>query len=134
MSYDKFHIVFNGEIYNYIEVKKELEKDGYKFTTSTDTEVILASYHKWGKNCVDRFVGMWSFCIFDTEKKTLFVSRDRFGIKPFYFYFSDNAFIFCSEIKAILNTGMVERKINYEQLYQYAAFRRFDDPNSTSNT
>ncbi len=131
MSFDKFHIIFNGEIYNHIEIKNELKIYGYNFKSNTDTEVILAAYHKWGMNCVNKFVGMWSFCIFDTEKKILFISRDRFGIKPFYFHFSDNTFIFSSEIKAIINSGMVERKINYKQLYQYVAFRRFDDPNST---
>ncbi|OUD34810.1 carbapenam-3-carboxylate synthase domain-containing protein [Flavobacterium sp. FPG59] len=80
---NKYAIVFNGEIYNYLEIKKELEKLGYFFKTKSDTEVILIAYEHWGNECVKKFNGMWSFCIYDKIKNILFCSRDRFGIKPF---------------------------------------------------
>lgn len=103
MSYlNKYTITFNGEIYNYIEIRDELKLKGYTFSSSTDTEVILAAYDKWGEECVNRFNGMWSFVIHDSEKQILFCSRDRFGIKPFYYLNNKNQFIFGSEIKQLL--------------------------------
>lgn len=95
-------IVFNGEIYNFNNIKIELEAKGYQFKTKSDTEVILASYLEWGTECVNRFNGMWSFCIYDTHKQELFCSRDRAGKKPFYYYLDKKQFIFSSEIKGIL--------------------------------
>ena len=97
MAYDGLVIVYNGEVYNYLEIRQELEKQGYKFGTTSDTEVILAAYREWGANCVTRFVGMWAFAIWDTAKKELFCSRDRFGIKPFYYIHSGDRFYFGSE-------------------------------------
>lgn len=94
-------ITYNGEIYNYIEIRQELEKKGIVFTTRTDTEVILAAYHVWGKDCVQRFNGMWSFALHDLEKQQVFFSRDRFGEKPFYYTNQRGRFIFCSEIKGL---------------------------------
>jgi len=103
MSYlDKYTITYNGEIYNYIEIKEELLKYGYIFNSNTDTEIILASYDKWGKDCVNKFNGMWAFSLYDKEKNILFCSRDRFGIKPFYYTEIDNIFAFGSEIKQLL--------------------------------
>lgn len=93
-------ICFNGEIYNYIELKKELHT--YNFKTDSDTEVILAAYHKWGKDCLNKFRGMFSFAIWDEKNQTLFCARDQFGIKPFYYTVSDNEFYFCSEVKGLL--------------------------------
>jgi asparagine synthase (glutamine-hydrolysing) len=101
MFFANLAIVYNGEIYNFQEIRTELESLGCKFTTGTDTEVILAAYHKWGQSCVEKFNGMWAFCIYDKDKKTLFLSRDRFGIKPLYYYFDGKRFIFASELKAI---------------------------------
>src|SRR6185436_3211836 len=100
MNYRDACIIYNGEIYNYIEIRKELESNGYAFTTSSDTEVILASYYEWGTKCVERFVGMWAFAIWDSKEKLLFCSRDRFGIKPFHYIFSDTKFYFASEYRA----------------------------------
>ena len=96
-------IVYNGEIYNYIEIREELRAKGYVFKSNTDTEVILKSYHLWGEECVHKFNGMWAFAIWDSKNKKLFCSRDRFGIKPFYYNHKQGThFIFASEIKSIL--------------------------------
>ncbi|CAM4114739.1 asparagine synthase (glutamine-hydrolyzing) [Gillisia limnaea] len=96
----RYYLTFNGEIYNYKELKEEL-KDFYDFRTSSDTEVLLAAYIHWGKNCLEKFRGMFAFGIWDTEKKEFFAARDRFGVKPFYYTFKDDSFYFSSEIKAL---------------------------------
>ncbi len=97
-------IVHNGEIYNYKELRKELEDKGYAFQSNTDTEVIIYSYKEWGYNCVKKFNGMWAFVIYDKNKSILFLSRDRFGIKPLYYFIKENGnLVFASEIKAILH-------------------------------
>jgi asparagine synthase (glutamine-hydrolysing) len=96
-------IVFNGEIYNYLELRADLEKTGAVFSSGTDTEVILAAYRAWGPSCLDRFNGMWAFAIYDCDKRTLFLARDRMGIKPLYYYTDPRGrFYFASEVKAIL--------------------------------
>jgi asparagine synthase (glutamine-hydrolysing) len=98
----KYTLTYNGEIYNYLEIKQELEQEGYPFHSHTDTEVILAAYDKWGKECVNKFNGMWAFALFDKEKNILFCSRDRFGVKPFYYSNTLEIFAFGSEIKQLL--------------------------------
>jgi len=98
-------IVFNGEIYNYPELIPELKAKGHKFVTRSDTEVILHAYEEYGTDCVNKFNGMWAFVIFDFNKKIFFASRDRFGVKPFYYYANKERFTFSSEIKAILKTA-----------------------------
>lgn len=98
-----YTIVFNGEVYNYIEIREVLLKEGYVFQSESDTEVILAAYDFWGKECVTRFNGMWSFALLDKKKNLLFCSRDRFGIKPFYYTLSEDEFRFGSEIKQLLD-------------------------------
>ncbi len=100
---DRYLISYNGEIYNYLEIRKVLKQYGYVFHTNTDTEVILAAYAEWGEKCVDKFNGMWAFAIFDKEKKYFFCSRDRFGIKPFYYTEVGGKFVFGSEIKQLLD-------------------------------
>ena len=100
---NEYHIVFNGEIFNYIEIRKELIELGYNFKTNGDTEVLLNSYIEWGENCVKKFNGMWAFGIFDRKKNQIFCSRDRYGIKPFYFYKGEVGFMFSSMIKPISN-------------------------------
>ena len=108
MSYhERYWITYNGEVYNYQEIRKELESKGYTFRSETDTEVILAAYVEWGAGCLSRFNGMWAFAIWDAQEKILFCSRDRFGIKPFYYYDDGERFIFASEIRAILASGDV---------------------------
>ncbi len=111
-------ITYNGEIYNYIELKKELEANGCIFTTKTDTEVILKAYEFWGEDCVQRFNGMWAFAIYDKRKNKIFISRDRFGIKPFYYYENDNQFFFGSEIRQLL-TQLEEQKVNKQVLFDF---------------
>ena len=93
----RYVIVYNGEVYNYIELKNEL-KHKYEFFTGTDTEVVLAAYQEWGENCLHRFNGMFAFVVYDIKSKEIFGARDRFGIKPFYYYHCNNKFIFASEI------------------------------------
>jgi len=95
-------LIFNGEIYNYIELKKELIQSGFSFQTSTDTEIILKAYAHWGSSCVNHFNGMWAFALWDKKKNIIFCSRDRFGIKPFYYRNAKENFVFGSEIKQIL--------------------------------
>jgi asparagine synthase (glutamine-hydrolysing) len=115
-------IVYNGEVYNYLELKSELIERGYEFKTNTDTEVILASYLEWGFDCVKRFNGMWAFVIYDPDKNILFGSRDRFGVKPLYYYKTDDTFAFASEIKAILTLPFVKRIVNERILYDYLVY------------
>lgn len=114
----KVAVVFNGEIYNFQEIKEELRKKGYKFKNKTDTEVLLASYFEYGEECVNKFNGMWAFCIYDLNKKTLFLSRDRFGKKPLYYFFDKEKFIFSSEIKGILKTNL-KPKLNKKAIDSY---------------
>lgn len=103
MSYldDRYHITFNGEIYNFVEIKKELESKGYKFVSDSDTEVVLAAYAEWKEKCLDKFNGMWAMAIWDDKEKSLFLSRDRFGKKPLFYSRIKNNFAFASEMKAI---------------------------------
>jgi len=119
----KFVIVFNGEIYNYLEIREEL-KGKYQFITGTDTEVILTAYQEWGDKCLDRFNGMFAFVIFDTQTKEIFGARDRFGIKPFYYFKDNERFIFASEIKSIL--PFVKREANDKIISDYLLFNRTD--------
>jgi asparagine synthase (glutamine-hydrolysing) len=95
-------IVFNGEIYNYKDIRAELEKSGYQFSSGSDTEVVLYAFHKWKEECLNKFNGMFTFCIYNPEKKETFIARDRLGIKPLYYLHQNNALAFSSEIKAIL--------------------------------
>ncbi len=110
-------IVFNGEIYNYIELRDLLKREhGMQFSTGTDTEVILAAYHVWGRDCVERFVGMWSFALWDTERRQLFCSRDRFGIKPFHYILQGERFYFGSEVKALYSCPLFSADVDEFQV------------------
>lgn len=115
---DRFVIVYNGEVYNYPEIKSELIAAGHSFNTGSDTEVILAAYLKWGKDCVQRFNGMWAFAIYDRNNKTVFCCRDRFGVKPFYYTIQNDVLYFGSEIKQLLKTGLTP-KVNRNVLADY---------------
>ena len=126
---NRYVIIFNGEVYNYIEIREELKND-YHFKTGTDTEVVLAAYQKWGKFCLDKFNGMFAFVIFDKNTKQIFAARDRFGIKPFYYYRDEEKFIFASEIKSILPL-LKSRSINNSIVLDYVAYNRTDHTNKT---
>lgn len=118
MNKCNYSIVYNGEIYNFRQMRNKLRQRGYKFTTGTDTEVILASYLEWGEGCVKKFRGMWAFCIYDKNNNTLFLSRDRVGIKPLYYCSNGSKFIFSSEIKGILQHD-IERTPNKQVVFDY---------------
>ena len=105
---ERYWLSYNGEIYNFPELRSELSAAGARFNSDCDAEVILAAYAAWGRDCVNRFNGMWAFAIWDDHDKTLFCSRDRFGIKPFYYFDDGEHFVFASEIRAILASGIVD--------------------------
>ncbi|MCK4333030.1 MAG: asparagine synthase (glutamine-hydrolyzing), partial [Thermoplasmatales archaeon] len=121
----RYCIVYNGEVYNYLELKRELSSK-YNFFTQTDTEVILYAYKEWGVRCLDHFNGMFSFAIYDILEHTLFLSRDRFGIKPLYYYFGEDSFVFASEIKSILQVVPEENIANDSVIYDYLVYNRTD--------
>ncbi len=103
---DRYRLIHNGEVYNYVELRSQLEAHGYRFRTGTDTEVILAAYDHWGKRCVERFNGMWAFALWDRRRRELYCARDRFGIKPFYYHLTGRRLVFASELKAFGAAGM----------------------------
>ena len=116
---EKHWIVYNGEVYNYLELKEELRMLGYRFKTNTDTEVIIKAYQEWGKSCVDHFNGMWAFVIYDSEKQILFGSRDRLGVKPLYYYKEKDCFLFASEQKGLAKCKLVDTSINERAVFDY---------------
>ena len=117
-------IVYNGEIYNFQEIRNELIKIGHKFKSHTDTEVIIYAYIEWGEKCIEKFNGMFSFCIYDNFKKRIILARDRYGIKPLYYHLTkNNTLIFASEIKSILEYKDYESKIDKEALLEYFTFQ-----------
>lgn len=125
---EKQVITFNGEIYNYKELKKQFIEEGVKFRSDSDTEVLLAAYLKWGSRCVDHFIGMWSFVILDLKKKVVFASRDRFGIKPFYYFHNNNHFVFSSEIKAFFELPFVSASVKAEHFSEFITFGTLSKP------
>lgn len=129
----RYSIVHNGEIYNYIELRETLQKQGYHFTTRSDTEVILAAYDCWGEECVTHFDGMFAFAIWDAEEKELFAARDRFGEKPFYYYFDGDNFLFASEMKAIWAAG-IEKRPNLQLLFNFITIGYTDNPERPEET
>ena len=114
----RYWIVLNGEIYNYLEIRQELEKHGATFRTASDTEVVLEAYKLWGSDCLYRFNGMWAFAIYDTLKDQVFLSRDRYGVKPLYYSAQDSKLYFASEMKALLALG-IKTEPNWEQIGRY---------------
>ena len=123
-------VTYNGEIYNFIELREALEKRGHRFFSNTDTEVIVHAYEEWGENCVLHFNGMFAFCIYDSAKKKLFLARDPLGIKPLYYHFDGKKFVFASEIKAILEDKSIKRSINKKALNQYISLRYNPEENT----
>jgi asparagine synthase (glutamine-hydrolysing) len=131
---ERYHLVFNGEIYNYLELKQTLVKQGYLFTTASDTEVLLALYDRDKENCLQLLDGMFSFVIYDEKENEIFAARDRFGEKPFFYHHvAGKHFIFGSEMKCIWEAG-VEKKVNNRMLYNYLTNNSLDNPNNLSET
>ena len=116
-------IVFNGEIYNYKELRNGLEKKGHRFSTNSDTEVIVHLYEELGPGCPERLRGMFTFAIWDSGKRSLFLARDRIGIKPLYYHLSDGKLVFASEIKALLQSGEIDKKIKNQALFSFLVFQ-----------
>lgn len=116
-------IVFNGEIYNYKEIREELKSKGHKFSTNTDTEVILHGYEEYKEDILNKLRGMFAFVIYDIKEKSLFGARDFYGIKPFYYYYDNENFLFGSEIKSFLGSPNFKKELNKDMLSQYLTFQ-----------
>jgi len=127
---DQLWLVFNGEIYNFPALKKQLIEKGHRFRTNSDTEVIIYAYREWGKKCVNHLRGMFAFALWDRQKEELFIARDRLGIKPLYYYWDGLQFIFGSEIKAILAAPQVKREIEPTAVADYFALMYIPAPKS----
>ena len=127
-------MVFNGEIYNYVELRAELRALGHHFVSSGDTEVLLASYAQWGPRCVDRLVGMYAFCIIDRRTSTMFVARDRLGIKPLYVVSHPRGVLFASELKAIRRSGLWGGALNTARFAQFLSFGRTEEVPDDADT
>lgn len=130
---NRYTIIHNGEIYNYTELKEELQKKGYSFYSKTDTEVIAAAYDCWEDDCVEHFDGMFAFAVWDEESKTMFAARDRFGEKPFYYYSDDQQFVFASEMKALWAAG-IACSPNRKMLFNFITIGYTDNPLDTEET
>jgi asparagine synthase (glutamine-hydrolysing) len=120
-------VVFNGEIYNFRELRYDLEQKGHRFTTDSDTEVIVHAYEEYGHNCLDRFNGMFAIALWDMERRELFLARDRVGIKPLYYAAIDGVLVFGSEIKSILEYG-IKRAVDVQALADYFVLRYVPAP------
>lgn len=116
---DRYVITYNGEVYNHLELREELIRHGYSFKSESDTEVILASYDCWGVECLNKFNGMWAFVLYDKQAQQYFIARDRFGKKPLYYSHTADHFVFCSEVKGIYASGLVEKAPNISYLKNY---------------
>jgi asparagine synthase (glutamine-hydrolysing) len=133
----RYCIVYNGELYNFKELRFDLERASrgsedkpYHFITASDTEVILAAYSRWGKECLKKFNGMYGFAIWDVEKKELFIARDRLGIKPIYYSYKNQVLAFSSEIRSLLESEIVPRKLNNDALVDYLRYQTVHAPNT----
>jgi len=116
-------ITYNGELFNYKNIRHELISKGYNFRSKSDTEVVLKAYENWGEKCLDKFNGMFSFAIYDTRSRKLFAARDRIGVKPFYYYHKNESFIFSSEIKAITATNLFPHEPDYYSLHNPTTYQ-----------
>ncbi len=123
-------IVYNGEIYNFKKIRKELRKKGYEFHSATDTEVVLYAYLEWGVECLNRFIGMFAFAIWDKNKKIFFLARDRLGIKPFYYYKKANTLVFASELKAIMALSVFPKEIDEAAIPLFLHYQYVPTPHS----
>lgn len=128
---ERYWIVFNGEIYNYKEIRGELEQRGCCFKSNSDTEVLLNAWIEWGVDCLQTLVGMFSFVVFDNTERSLICVRDAFGIKPFYYMTTDNQFCFASEVSSLILLGKQGSQVNWERAYDYLAFGSYDHTEDT---
>ncbi len=124
-------VIFNGEVYNYLELRDELKGKGHTFRTQCDTEVILEAYSEWGADCLHHFNGMWAIALWDNRTRRLFCARDRFGVKPFYYVWDGTTFAFASEIKALLELPWVPRRANDNMVFDYLIHRVLDHTGQT---
>lgn len=124
----RYQIIFNGEIYNYREVKKDLPE--YPFSTNSDTEVLLAAYSKWGAACLPRLKGMFAFVIWDTVEQVMFIARDRMGVKPVYYYVNEQVFLFASEMRGVMASGLVNKKANTRAIREFLSYQSVGFPES----
>ncbi|MCC6815123.1 MAG: asparagine synthase (glutamine-hydrolyzing) [Saprospiraceae bacterium] len=127
----KFWLHFNGEIYNYLEIKKELQTYGFVFHSNSDSEVLLKSYIQWGYDCVHKFIGMFAFVIWDSDKKVLYGARDRFGVKPFNYYIDDEKFIWGSEEKQIIASRLIKFEFNTHSTQRFFLLNQLHDSGET---
>ena len=132
-TFGSLHITFNGEIYNYAEIKKELEQKGHQFDSHSDTEVILHAYKEWGSDALQKFIGMFAFVIYDEAEQKLFACRDRAGVKPFFYYYKDGLFLFGSELKALMQHPSFEKHINTDALAAFLQFGYVPTPHCIFN-
>jgi asparagine synthase (glutamine-hydrolysing) len=130
---DRYSIVHNGEIYNYRELRGQLQAKGFTFSSRTDTEVILAAYECWGPGCLQQFDGMFAFAIWDEQEKQLFMARDRFGEKPLFFYQDEEQFVFASELKALWAAG-VQKESNKKMLFNFITIGYTQNPMNAFET
>ena len=132
-NFESLHISFNGEIYNYAEVKKTLEDKGHSFHSHSDTEVILHAYAEWGSSALDHFIGMFAFVIYDEARQKLFACRDRAGVKPFFYYWKNGLFLFGSELKALMAHPEFEKIINIDAVAAYMQYGYVPTPHCSLN-
>src|SRR5216117_514769 len=130
-EYGQLVIVFNGEIYNYIELREELRAAGHCFRSTSDTEVLLAAYRQWGPECLGRLNGMWAFVIHDRRRGVLFGARDRFGVKPLFVHRGKDYWLFASEVKAILASGCYVRETNWQVAADFLLDGKLDETPAT---
>ena len=123
-------IVFNGEIYNYRDLRRRLEQDGVCFRTNSDTEVLLKAFVHWGESCLQQLRGIFSFALWDASAHRLFMARDPMGVKPLYFAQANDGFLFASEVRTLLETGLIARKLDHAGLTNYLQFGSVYDPNT----
>lgn len=133
MQFEHLWICFNGEVYNYQEIKQTLTQLGHTFVGDSDTEMILHAYAEWGENCLHRFVGMFAFVIYDTQAENVFCARDRAGIKPFFYYFKDGLFLFSSELKAFHQHPAFQKEINLDAVAAFMQYGNVPTPHCIFN-
>jgi asparagine synthase (glutamine-hydrolysing) len=132
-TFGDLHLTFNGEIYNYESIKKELEEKGHRFNSHSDSEVILHAYQEWGSAALQKFIGMFALVIYDEANQELFACRDRAGVKPFFYYFKDGLFLFGSELKALMQHPAFEKQINTDAVGAFLQFGYVPTPNCIFN-